>query len=252
MYNSFLSHLAQKQVTGALSSALGTASHLSPAAAAAAGTSFLTQPTQRYFHNNLNTSPAMMEATHPAMMQPSQQIQLQNAQPVAKKMSSTQSRIEKRKQLKKQGPKRPSSAYFLFSMSIRNDLLQQYPEAKVPELSKLASAKWKELSDDDKKPYYEEFRTNWEKYRVLRDEYEKTLPPKRPSGPFIQFTQEIRSTVVKENPDKNLIEITKMIGEKWRNLDPLKKAEYTETYKKRLKEWESCYPDEAEVKEDKK
>ena len=129
-------------------------------------------------------------------------------------------------------------------MSIRNELLQQFPEAKVPELSKLASARWKELTDDQKKPFYEEFRTNWEKYRVVRDEYEKTLPPKRPSGPFIQFTQEIRPTVVKENPDKGLIEITKIIGEKWRELDPAKKAEYTETYKKRLKEWESCYPDE--------
>nr|CAI6628843.1 BFH_HP1_G0032860.mRNA.1.CDS.1 [Saccharomyces cerevisiae] len=129
-------------------------------------------------------------------------------------------------------------------MSIRNELLQQFPEAKVPELSKLASARWKELTDDQKKPFYEEFRTNWEKYRVVRDAYEKTLPPKRPSGPFIQFTQEIRPTVVKENPDKGLIEITKIIGERWRELDPAKKTEYTETYKKRLKEWESCYPDE--------
>lgn len=162
-----------------------------------------------------------------------------------KKLSSTQSRIEKRKQLKKQGPKRPSSAYFLFSMSIRNELLQQFPDAKVPELSKLASARWRELSDDEKKPYYDEFRTNWEKYRVLRDEYEKTLPPKRPSGPFIQFTQEVRPLVVKENPDKNLIEITKIIGSKWRDLDPVKKNEYTEMYKKRLKEWEECYPEEA-------
>lgn len=166
-----------------------------------------------------------------------------------KKLSSTQSRIEKRKQLKKQGPKRPSSAYFLFSMSIRNELLQQFPDAKVPELSKLASARWRELSDDEKKPYYDEFRTNWEKYRVLRDEYEKTLPPKRPSGPFIQFTQEIRPIVVKENPDKNLIEITKIIGSKWRDLDPAKKNEYTEMYKQRLKEWEECYPEEAAAHE---
>ncbi|SJM84409.1 related to Intrastrand cross-link recognition protein [Zygosaccharomyces bailii] len=246
MYNSFLSHLVQKQVPSAFTSALGGASHINPATAAAAGTSFLAQPVQRYFHNNVNNSPTLMDATHPSLMQPSPQMQLQSTQTIAKKLSSTQSRIEKRKQLKKQGPKRPSSAYFLFSMSIRNELLQQYPEAKVPELSKLASARWKELSDDQKKPFYEEFRTNWDKYRVERDEYEKTLPPKRPSGPFIQFTQEIRPIVVKENPDKNLIEITKIIGERWRNLDSEKKNAYTETYKKRLKEWESCYPEEAE------
>lgn len=167
-----------------------------------------------------------------------------------KKLSTTQSRIEKRKQLKKQGPKRPSSAYFLFSMSIRNELLQQYPDAKVPELSKLASAKWKELTDDEKKPFYDEFRVNWEKYRVLRDEYEKTLPPKRPSGPFIQFTQEIRPLVVKENPDKNLIEITKLIGERWRNLNPVEKTKYTDAYKQKLKEWEKFYPTENATKDE--
>ncbi|SMN17753.1 similar to Saccharomyces cerevisiae YMR072W ABF2 Mitochondrial DNA-binding protein involved in mitochondrial DNA replication and recombination [Maudiozyma saulgeensis] len=165
-----------------------------------------------------------------------------------KKLSTTQSRIEKRKQLKKQGPKRPSSAYFLFSMSIRNELLQQFPDAKVPELSKLASARWKELTSEEKKPFYDEFRVNWEKYRVLRDEYEKTLPPKRPSGPFIQFTQEIRPIIVKENPDKNLIEITKLIGERWRNLDPVEKTKYTDAYKQKLKEWEKFYPAEELLK----
>lgn len=165
-----------------------------------------------------------------------------------KKLSTTQSRIEKRKQLKKQGPKRPSSAYFLFSMSIRNELLQQFPDAKVPELSKLASARWKELTSEEKKPFYDEFRVNWEKYRVLRDEYEKTLPPKRPSGPFIQFTQEIRPIIVKENPDKNLIEITKLIGERWRNLNTVEKTKYTDAYKQKLKEWEKFYPAEELLK----
>lgn len=131
-------------------------------------------------------------------------------------------------------------------MSIRDKLLQEFPDAKVPELSKLASAKWKHLSDEEKKPYYTEFKNNWGKYRILRDEYEKTLPPKRPSGPFIQFTQEIRPIVVEENPDKNLIEITKLIGERWRNLSPAEKTKYTESYKKKLKEWEKFYPSDEE------
>ena len=131
-------------------------------------------------------------------------------------------------------------------MSIRDKLLQESPDAKVPELSKLASAKWKHLSDEEKKPYYNEFKNNWGKYRILRDEYEKTLPPKRPSGPFIQFTQEIRPIVVEENPDKNLIEITKLIGERWRNLSPAEKTKYTESYKKKLKEWEKFYPSDDE------
>ena len=271
MYNSFLNHLAQKQIPNTLNPTAGTGTSVNGNNAA---TAFMSPPVQKYFHgsnaaNSMNASlpgGMMMDPMHHTQQQlqqqqQQQQLQLQqqqggrgssqgnsknSKQPAPKKLSSTQTRIEKRKQLKKQGPKRPSSAYFLFSMSIRNELLQEHPHAKVPELSKLASIRWKDLTDEQKKPFYDEFRSNWEKYRVLRDEYEKTLPPKRPSGPFIQFTQDIRPLVVKENPDKNLIEITKIIGEKWRQLDAVKKAEYTENYRIRLKEWESCYPEEPE------
>ena len=204
----------------------------------------VTQPAQRFFHAAMNT-PSMMDMTHPAMMQPTPQFHLQVSPPVVKKMSASQSRIEKRKLLKKQGPKRPSSAYFLFSMAVREELVRQYPDAKVPELSKLASAKWKEMTDEDKKPYHEKFKENWEKYRIARKEYESGLPPKRPSGPFIQFTQEVRPQIIRENPTKDLIEITKLIGEKWRSLSAVDKRSYTDTYKRKLKEWEEQYPEEA-------
>lgn len=163
-----------------------------------------------------------------------------------RKLSSAQSKIERRKKLKKQGPKRPSSAYFLFSMKIREELIQQHPDARVPELSKLTSLRWKDLNEEQKRPYYDEFKINWDKYILQREEYEKSLPPKRPSGPFIQFTQEIRPSVIKEHPDKNLIEITKIIGQRWKSLSPAQRAAYTDTYKKRLKDWETCYPKEAE------
>lgn len=282
MYNSFLSQLSQKQVSNALSAVAhnapvfstaatsnATMSGLNPSIATPVNQNVLNNANQqRYFHTNLNLSSSLLDSsnntnhqnnlnnnnfnTNGATMTQTMNLTTKssnnsNTTPQPKKLSTTQSRIEKRKQLKKQGPKRPSSAYFLFSMSIRNDLLQKYPQAKVPELSKLASAKWKELTDLEKKPFYDEFKTNWEKYRILRQEYEKTLPPKRPSGPFIQFTQEIRPDIVKQNPDKNLIEITKIIGEKWRSLAPERKARYTEEYRRRLKEWESFYPEEDEI-----
>ncbi|SCW04483.1 LAFE_0H14532g1_1 [Lachancea fermentati] len=241
MFNSFLAQFGQRQVANVINNAFNASAQSVNAAMAAA---MMNQPAQRFFHAAMNT-PSMMEMTHPAMVQPTPQYQIQVTQPMAKKMSTTQSRIEKRKLLKKQGPKRPSSAYFLFSMDVREDLIRKYPDAKVPELSKLASAKWKEMSDEEKKPYHEKFKLNWEKYRIARKEYEATLPPKRPSGPFIQFTQDVRPQIVRENPDKDLIEITKLIGERWRSLSPEEKQEYTNTYKRKLREWEEQYPEEA-------
>ncbi|SCU94874.1 LADA_0G11980g1_1 [Lachancea dasiensis] len=238
MFNSFLTQIGQRS----MNSVMNTFQPAAHGMTAALGTA-INQPAQRYFHAAMNT-PSLMEMSHPSMMQSASQFQLQANPVVAKKMSASQSRIEKRKQLKKQGPKRPSSAYFLFSMAVREELVRQYPDAKVPELSKLASAKWKEMSEDDKKPFHEKFKVNWEKYRVARKEYEASLPPKRPSGPFIQFTQEVRPKIISENPDKDLIEITKLIGEKWRSLSQSDKQAYTDTYKRKLKEWEEHYPEE--------
>ncbi|SCV01294.1 LAME_0G15258g1_1 [Lachancea meyersii CBS 8951] len=241
MFNSFLTQIGQRSMNNVLNTFQPAAHSVSAAVGNA-----ITQPAQRYFHAAMNT-PSMLDLTHPAMVQPTPHFQLQVPPPVAKKMSASQSRIEKRKQLKKQGPKRPSSAYFLFSMAAREDLVRQYPDAKVPELSKLASAKWKEMTDEEKRPYHDKFKINWEKYRVARKEYESNLPPKRPSGPFIQFTQEVRPKIISENPEKDLIEITKLIGEKWRSLSQTDKQAYTDTYKRKLKEWEEQYPEESNL-----
>ncbi|SCU89473.1 LANO_0D05050g1_1 [Lachancea nothofagi CBS 11611] len=239
MFNSFLTQIGQRQMSNVLNT-FNPAAHGMGAAIGSA----INQPAQRFFHAAMNT-PSMLEMTHPTTMQATPQFQVQVPPPVVKKMSASQSRIEKRKLLKKQGPKRPSSAYFLFSMAAREDLVRQYPDAKVPELSKLASAKWKEMTDEDKKPFHEKFKVNWEKYRIARKEYESHLPPKRPSGPFIQFTQEVRPKIISENPEKDLIEITKLIGEKWRSLSQPDKQSYTDTYKRKLKEWEEQYPEET-------
>ena len=97
------------------------------------------------------------------------------------------------------------------------------------------------MTDEEKKPYFDQFKTNWEEYRIARKKYEETLPPKRPSGPFLQFTKDIRPLLVEEHPNKTLIEITKMIGEKWRSLDGPSKQKYTDSYKLKLKEWEASY-----------
>ena len=49
--------------------------------------------------------------------------------------------------------KRPQSAYFHFAASRRGSLKEENPKLKVTELSKLIGAEWKELTEDDKKPF---------------------------------------------------------------------------------------------------
>jgi len=53
-------------------------------------------------------------------------------------------------------PKRPLSAYMFFSQDWRERIKNENPEAGFGEIGKLLGAKWKEMDDEDKKPYAEQ------------------------------------------------------------------------------------------------
>ncbi|CAL9736591.1 hypothetical protein MOSE0_K03180 [Monosporozyma servazzii] len=145
---------------------------------------------------------------------------------------------KKDKKKKKQGPKRPSSAYFLYFITMRKQLITDHPDAKVPEIAKIASVQWKNMSIEERKPYNDQFKIHWGEYLVAREAFKKSLPPKRPSGPFIKFTQDMRPKLTNEYPNKNLIEVTKLIGQKWKELTEEGRAVYKDAYKLELRAWE--------------
>jgi len=53
-------------------------------------------------------------------------------------------------------PKRPLSAYMFFSQDWRERIKTENPEAGFGEIGKLLGAKWKEMEEEDKKPYNEQ------------------------------------------------------------------------------------------------
>ncbi|KAG9311070.1 high mobility group box domain-containing protein [Chiua virens] len=53
----------------------------------------------------------------------------------------------------KGGPKRALSAYMFFSQDWRERIKAENPDAGFGEVGKLLGAKWKELDEDEKKPY---------------------------------------------------------------------------------------------------
>lgn len=56
------------------------------------------------------------------------------------------------KKTKKEGPKRPLSAYMYFGQERRKSLIEEKPELKaaVTEISKILGAEWKEMTDSQK------------------------------------------------------------------------------------------------------
>ena len=61
------------------------------------------------------------------------------------------------KDMKENKQKRAPTSYMLFSKKIRPQVLKENPEATgVEDSSKLIAKRWKELSDEEKKPYQDE------------------------------------------------------------------------------------------------
>ncbi|KAJ8518696.1 hypothetical protein ONZ45_g4255 [Pleurotus djamor] len=53
-------------------------------------------------------------------------------------------------------PKRALSAYMFFSQDWRERIKAENPDAGFGEVGKLLGAKWKEMDDDEKKPYVDQ------------------------------------------------------------------------------------------------
>mmetsp|Transcript_67027 Transcript_67027/g.106585 ORF Transcript_67027/g.106585 Transcript_67027/m.106585 type:complete len:304 (-) Transcript_67027:155-1066(-) len=68
-------------------------------------------------------------------------------------------------------PKKSPTSYFLFAQEVRDQIKTDNPELKMTEIAKVIGAKWKELSDDQKKPYTVEAARLKEEYKKKMEKY---------------------------------------------------------------------------------
>mmetsp|Transcript_41914 Transcript_41914/g.47432 ORF Transcript_41914/g.47432 Transcript_41914/m.47432 type:complete len:308 (-) Transcript_41914:5945-6868(-) len=125
-----------------------------------------------------------------------------------------------------------------------DDLLQTFATA------------WKELSDKDRAYWDEEARNDKVRFVQEKAAYKgswnipkrraKKHPgaPKRPMSAFLKFSKTRRKTVKEENPDVSNTDVSRLLGEVWRNASKVEKAPYVEAeikernkYKDVMKTW---------------
>lgn len=80
----------------------------------------------------------------------------------------------KKKKQKKDpnAPKRNMSAYFLYSVHIRPTIKAENPEASFGEIARMISAKFKELSEDERKEWDLKAGADKERYLSEKADYE--------------------------------------------------------------------------------
>lgn len=149
-------------------------------------------------------------------------------------------------------PKRNLSAYLLYQNAMRDEFKRENPGMTFGQLSKYTSCMYKLLSpeekagwvaraDEDKARYekelkdytpppghdargnlIEEQRPRKRNKRPQKDPY----APKRASGAYVFFTNEMRPVVMKQFPGIKFVEMGRILGERWRALTPDEKSRY--------------------------
>lgn len=150
-------------------------------------------------------------------------------------------RTEKTQELLKNRPKKPLNAYLLFSAEQRPIVSKENPGIAGQKLVKTISERWNNLSAHEQQPYRDLSERNSEKHRILVKEFEETLPPKKPAGPYVQFSHDIRKTINEKYPDLEFGEKAKITSQKWKELDQSVRDKYKEEYARKTKEWKQNF-----------
>jgi hypothetical protein len=81
----------------------------------------------------------------------------------------------KKQQEKTKPPKRPLSAFFLFMQEGRPDVKKRMPNAPVQDISKELGSIWRNMSDDEKRPFLDKNEKRKVKYAGERARWEKKM-----------------------------------------------------------------------------
>lgn len=149
-------------------------------------------------------------------------------------------------------PRRNMSAYLLYQNAMREQFKRENPGMTFGQLAKYTSHMYKNLTPEEKAAW--ESRASHDKSRydselasyvpppghdargVLIEEHrpkrrnkrgpKDPAAPKRASGAYVFFTNEMRPKVLSEFPGIKFVELGKVLGERWRALTPDEKKRY--------------------------
>jgi len=154
-------------------------------------------------------------------------------------------------------PKRFKSSYICFFMDKQPVIKEELGDnATVTEVSKRSAEMWKSLSAEERAHWDDVAAKDKQRYMVEKATYtgpwqvpwkrvkKDPSAPKRPMSAFLYFSQDRRRTIKDKNPTLKNTEVSRILGELWRNASDLEKKPHVdrekserESYKVDIAEW---------------
>ncbi len=154
---------------------------------------------------------------------------------------------KQRRPRRRKDPNKPRGAltpYMCYSKEVRPSIMQQHPNASVTEVAKLIGAQWRQLTDDQKRPYTEMARKDRERYKEAMQHYTPTPgyedtgrrrrkkkdpnAPKKPKSAYFIYAETRRADLRQQFPDDRVSDTAKRTGEEWRNMNDEDKRPFRE------------------------
>lgn len=138
-------------------------------------------------------------------------------------------------------------------------------KASVTEVSKRSAEMWRNLPADERAHWDDVAAKDKQRYMVEKATYtgpwqvpwkrakKDPTAPKRPMSAFLNFSQDKRRRIKEENPNIRNTEVSRILGELWRNASEEEKRphierekEEREKYKESIAEWRKEYDEKME------
>lgn len=170
-------------------------------------------------------------------------------------------------------PKRSKSAYIFFAMDCRESVKGEIgPDARVGDIAKLTSQRWKALTDHDRLRWETLSRADRDRYQDEKASYTGPLllpptekmtssnkkvknerdpaAPKRPLTAFLYFSQQMRPALKEQNPRWGIAELSQELGRRWREMSDEQRSPYAEhavEVKEKWREESSKYKEDQQA-----
>lgn len=165
-----------------------------------------------------------------------------------------------------QAPKRFKSSYICFFMAKQPEIKEELGDkASVTEVSKRSAEMWRNLPADERAHWDNVAAKDKQRYMVEKATYtgpwqvpwkrakKDPSAPKRPMSAFLYFSQDKRRQIKEENPTIRNTEVSRILGELWRNASEEEKRphvekekEEREKYKIAIADWRKDYEKKME------
>lgn len=156
----------------------------------------------------------------------------QQQKQVVTNLAGQQTKVNQKPIKDPNAPKKPLSAYFLFSQEERLKVKAENPDYSITEVAKELGRRWATLNPSLKQSYEQRYQDARKVYDQEMNHYKpqkkKKDPnaPKQPLSAYFIFSTEERLKVKDENPNFSICEVAKELGRRWADMDPAVKQRY--------------------------